>query len=162
MTDPDVRPAVLVIVRDGTRVLLARHRYHETDLPVLIAGMIEQGETAEHAAAREVAEETGLAVSVDGILGTYVYHRDARHLLMIGCMATALTSEVTLDDELIDAGWYPIDELPAWPADLAAPRHVQRLPTPAHRPCSGWPPIAFATPGRRRHTAVLLGPATRA
>ena len=117
MTESGGRPAVLVIVRHDSRILLARHRYHATDLPVLIAGMIEEGETAEEAAVREVSEETGLDVTLSGILGTYRYRDDQRTLLMIAVLATSRSTEIQLDNELTHAAWYELDELPPWPAD---------------------------------------------
>lgn len=124
MSDPPLRPAVLVIVQNGGRVLLARHRYHATDLPVLIAGMIEDGESAEKVALREVAEETGLDVTLDGILGTYPYRDDRQSLLMIAYLASSASAELALGDELTDASWHDPGDLPRWPSDWPN----QRLP----------------------------------
>ena len=117
MSDAPLRPAVLVIVQNAGRVLLATHRYHQTDLPVLIAGMIEDGESAEEAARREVAEETGLKITLEGILGTYPYRDDRQNLLMIAFLASSASAELVLDDELTDAAWHDPGDLPPWPPE---------------------------------------------
>lgn len=58
-------PAAVALVRDATGRLLVCRRAHEPGLGrwSLPGGVIEPGETGEQAAAREVAEETGLDLS---------------------------------------------------------------------------------------------------
>lgn len=62
-------PAAGVVVRDGDRVLLARHL--EGDVWVLPGGAIEPEETPADAALRELWEETGLVARLEAILGVY-------------------------------------------------------------------------------------------
>lgn len=58
-------PAAVALVRDGAGRLLVCRRAHEPGLGrwSLPGGVIEPGETGEQAAAREVAEETGLVLA---------------------------------------------------------------------------------------------------
>ncbi|MEW5717700.1 MAG: NUDIX domain-containing protein [Chloroflexota bacterium] len=63
-------PSVTILVFDeNNRVLLLRHA--NRDLWVAPGGMIEPDETPEHAAQREMQEETGCAVDLIRILGVY-------------------------------------------------------------------------------------------
>lgn len=59
-----------VLIRDD-RVLLVHNERDEWELP---GGRIEPGETPEQCVAREIAEESGLAVHVAEILDAWVYH----------------------------------------------------------------------------------------
>jgi len=51
-----------VVLLDGDRLLLARHRRDNGSYWVLPGGSVESGETPEDAAVREVREETGLEI----------------------------------------------------------------------------------------------------
>jgi 8-oxo-dGTP pyrophosphatase MutT (NUDIX family) len=63
-------PSVSVALRDPNgRVMLARHA--EGDVWVLPGGAVEPGETPPDAALREMFEETGLLVSLTGIVGVF-------------------------------------------------------------------------------------------
>ena len=57
-----------VVLLQGDRILLARHRRPERDYWVLPGGGVEEGESPEQAAVREVREETGLAIEIDRLL----------------------------------------------------------------------------------------------
>jgi 8-oxo-dGTP diphosphatase len=72
-----VIPCVGAIIRDEAGRLLLIRRGHEPGkgLWSIPGGRIEPGESDESALVREVREETGLAVSVDRLIGTV--HRPA-------------------------------------------------------------------------------------
>ncbi len=80
-------------------------------------GHIEQGETAEQTAIREVAEETGIRGSVLAALGSIDYwfvtegrrvHKTVHHYLM-----RSLGGELSDDDvEVTEVAWVPLEELP--------------------------------------------------
>jgi mutator protein MutT len=65
-----VRIAVGAVLRDAGRVLLVRRANPPSrGLWAVPGGRVEPGETLEAAVRREVLEETGLTVRVDGLLG---------------------------------------------------------------------------------------------
>lgn len=81
-------------------------------------GHIEQGETAEQTAVREVAEETGIRGSVLAALGRIDYwfvtdgrrvHKTVHHYLM-RCSGGELCDD---DVEVTEVAWVPLQELPA-------------------------------------------------
>ena len=63
-------PTVDVVVRVDDRIVLIE-RLNEPKGWALPGGFVDYGETVEHAAIREVEEETGLKVTLDGLLGVY-------------------------------------------------------------------------------------------
>ena len=65
-----VRAAGGIVVRDGRVLLVHRPRYDDWSFP---KGKLEDGESWEEAAAREVEEETGLACRVHEELGRARY-----------------------------------------------------------------------------------------
>ncbi len=79
-------------------------------------GHIEDGETAEQAAVREVAEETGIEGKVLSPLGTIDYwfvaenrrvHKTVHHFLL-----EAVGGELSDEDiEVTEVAWVPLDEL---------------------------------------------------
>jgi NAD+ diphosphatase len=107
---PRIDPAIIVLVSDGDRALLGRQAAWPPGRYSTIAGFVEPGESLEDAVAREVLEETGIAV--DGI----EYHSSQPWpfpaSLMLGFTAHALSREVLrLDQELEDARWFSRSDL---------------------------------------------------
>ena len=95
-----------IVNEDEDRMLLVRQfgdeRYY------LIAGYVDQGETAEHAVAREVKEETGLTVT------RMKYHRShyyaPSNTLMLFYTATVSDGPVHPNEEVDDYGWFSIKQ----------------------------------------------------
>lgn len=103
---PRTDPAIIVLVQDraGEHCLLGRQRGWPAGLYSTLAGFVEPGETLEQAVAREVAEESGVLVHDARYVGSQPWPFPAS--LMLGFMATALTSEIQVDgEELEDARW---------------------------------------------------------
>ncbi|MGK2188967.1 MAG: NAD+ diphosphatase [Pseudomonadales bacterium] len=111
---PRVAPCVIVVIRRGERMLLARSSRTRRPMYSLIAGFVEPGESLEQAVAREVKEETGLQVS--NIRYRLSQPWPFPHQLMAGFFADYESGELVLQqDELADAGWFVPDHTPPIP-----------------------------------------------
>jgi NAD+ diphosphatase len=112
---PHLHPAVIVLVRDGDRVLLARKAAWAPGRYALVAGFVDNGESLEGAVRREVKEEVGVDVKDVQYVGSQNWPFPSQ--LMVGFVASYAGGEITLDpEELEDARWFPRDDLPQGPA----------------------------------------------
>ncbi|MEQ9490278.1 MAG: NAD(+) diphosphatase [Alphaproteobacteria bacterium] len=108
---PRTDPAVIMLIHDGAgNALLGRQRSWAPGMHSTLAGYVEPGEGLEDAVAREVMEESGIAV------------RDIRYhssqpwpfpsSIMLGFFAEAATKDIQVDeDELESADWFSRDFL---------------------------------------------------
>jgi NAD+ diphosphatase len=107
---PRTDPVVIMLIHRGDRCLLARKPMFLPGMFSCLAGFIEPGETIEDAVRRETMEEAGVRA------GRVAYHASQPWplpfgQLMIGCMAEALTDEITLEaEELEDGRWFSREE----------------------------------------------------
>lgn len=121
ITYPYLSPAVIVRVSRGDTVLLARSPGFPAGRYSVIAGFVEPGESIEHAARREVMEETGISISNLRYFGSQPW--PFPHSLMIGFTAEYAGGKVTPDgQEIEDAGWFDRDSLPDLPGKEAIAR----------------------------------------
>lgn len=123
---PRTDPVVIMLVTDGERCILAHEYRYANKMYSTLAGFLEPGEDIEHAVRREVLEETNIKV------GRVAYHSSQPwpfpHSLMMGCIAYAETSEITVDkSELAEARWFSRDEARA----MLEKRHPDGLTAPA-------------------------------
>jgi NAD+ diphosphatase len=107
---PHTDPAIIVIVTNKEKCLLARQAGWPPKRYSVIAGFVEPGESLENAVSREVSEETGIK------LNSISYHSSQPWpfpgSIMIGFNAEAETSAITLyDNELEDAKWFSREEI---------------------------------------------------
>lgn len=101
---PRIDPAVIVLVHRGEHCLLGRQASWPEGRFSTIAGFVEPGETLEEAVAREVREETNIAVADARYLASQPWPFPAA--LMLGFHATAQSSDIRLNDgELVEARW---------------------------------------------------------
>lgn len=111
---PRLSPCVIVAVWRPGEILLAHHRRHSSPIHTVLAGFIEAGESAEQAAVREVAEETGVNIDDLRYYGSQPW--PFPHSLMLGFTARWQRGEICIDErELSHAAWYRWDQLPQLP-----------------------------------------------
>jgi NAD+ diphosphatase len=107
---PRTDPAIMALVWRGDRCVLARQHGWPKGFYAAVAGFVEPGESTEDAAAREIAEELGLAVTNLTYFRSQPWPFPAS--LMIGYFAEATSDDLVIDhDELEDARWFSRDEL---------------------------------------------------
>lgn len=107
---PRTDPVVIMLVDDGDRLLLGRQPSWEPGRYSALAGFVEAGESLEEAVAREVLEETGVAVSSPRYVGSQPWPFPSS--LMLGFTARYAGGEVAPNDrELDDARWFSREEL---------------------------------------------------
>jgi 8-oxo-dGTP diphosphatase len=103
--------SLALVLRDGRMLLIKRgvepHKGHWCPP----GGVIEEGESPEEAAIREVREETGLDVSVRAKLGEVLGPVTGRYLGVFLCAVEGGTLEPS-PPEVSDARWFPFEELP--------------------------------------------------
>jgi NAD+ diphosphatase len=106
---PRTDPAVIMVVVDGDapddRCLLGRHPAWPPGRYSTLAGFVEPGESIEQAVRREVLEEAGIHVGDVDYFGSQPW--PLPRSLMIGCIARAESTEVSVDgEEIEDARWF--------------------------------------------------------
>jgi NAD+ diphosphatase len=120
---PHLHPAVIVIVRDGDRVLLARKAIWAPGRYALVAGFVDNGESLEGCVAREVKEEVGVDVKDITYVGSQNWPFPSQ--LMVGFVATYAGGEIKVDpEELEDARWFPVGSLPSLPSRHSISRYL--------------------------------------
>ncbi|MHA1107692.1 MAG: NAD(+) diphosphatase [Alphaproteobacteria bacterium] len=123
---PRTDPAVIMLVSRGDRVLLGRKREWVEGMYSALAGFVEPGESLEAAVAREVMEETAVAISNVRYQSSQPWPFPAS--LMLGFYADAESEEIEFDtNELEDARWFTRAELAAGGAGLANRRRSDSI-----------------------------------
>jgi len=104
-----------VLVEDGSVLLVRRRNPPFAGRYALPGGFVDYGETVEAAAAREVQEETGLAVAVERLIGVYSDpKRDPRgHTVSVAFLVRHRGGTLAGADDADEARFFPLDALPA-------------------------------------------------
>jgi len=127
---PRISPAMMVLVKKGDAILLARNAASPTNRYSALAGFLEAGESVEDAVHREVFEEVGLRVRDLRYFGSQSW--PFPHSLMIAFTAEWESGEINPDpSEIADARWFgPGDALPEFPAGVSIAGELIRANLP--------------------------------
>lgn len=109
-------PTTDVIIHHPERGIVLIERGQSPHGFALPGGFIDEGESAEAAAIREMREETSLDVALTGLLGVYSRpDRDPRrHTLSVAFTGLARNPDaLRAGDDALRAAFYPLDALPA-------------------------------------------------
>ncbi len=118
---PRLSPSIIVLVHREDEVLLARNHLFPPGLFSTLAGFVEPGESIEETVRREVFEEVGVK------LGSLQYHGSQPwpfpNSLMLGFHAAYESGDIVCqEDEIAEARWFPLDDLPQIPGKFAISR----------------------------------------
>ena len=120
---PRISPAVMVLVRRGRELLLARSPHFKPGVFSALAGFVEAGETLEECAAREVKEEVGIDIEHLRYFSSQSW--PFPNSLMVAFFAEYAGGEITPEPEEIEAAdWFDIDNLPRLPDTVSIARRL--------------------------------------
>jgi NAD+ diphosphatase len=120
---PRISPAVIVLVTRGDTMLLARAAGFPEPFFSTLAGFVEPGESLEETLMREVREEVGIEIHNIRYFGSQPW--PFGRSLMIGFTAEHAGGEIRIDgQEIVDAGWFTVDDLPRVPPRLSIARQL--------------------------------------
>jgi len=120
---PRISPAIIVAVKKGNKLLLARNKQRKLGFYSVLAGFVEPGETLEECVKREVREETGIEVKNIRYFTSQPW--PFPNALMIGFTADYAGGEIREDNrEIADAGWFSPENLPRVPGPISIARKL--------------------------------------
>lgn len=118
---PRLAPSIIVLIHKEREVLLARNHRFPEGMYSTLAGFVEPGEAIEETLIREVREEVAVDVSNLEYMGSQSW--PFPNSLMLGFLAEYAGGEIVCqEDEIADAGWFDIEDLPAIPGKVAISR----------------------------------------
>lgn len=120
---PHISPAIIVAIRKEDKLLLLKNKKFPGKMYSVLAGFVEAGESLEDCLIREVYEEAGIQVK------NIRYHSSQSwpfpDSLMVGFSAEWAGGELRPDDdEIADARWFSLEELPEIPRPISISRHL--------------------------------------
>jgi len=112
---PRIAPSIIVLIKKGDQILMARGSHFPEGVYALIAGFVEPGESLEEAVHREVMEEVGITIK------NLRYHSSQSwpfpNSFMLAFTAEYAEGEIRIDaHEIESAGWYSKNNLPGRPS----------------------------------------------
>ena len=112
---PRVSPCIIVAIYRDDHILLAMGtRHKDTGMYSTLAGFVESAESLEQAVHREVLEEVGVTIKTLEYFGSQPW--PFPHSLMAGYIAEYAGGNIVIDnDEICDANWYHVNDLPKIP-----------------------------------------------
>jgi NAD+ diphosphatase len=120
---PRLSPAVITLVENDGKALLARNAKAPRPFFSCLAGFVEPGETLEETVEREVLEEVGVQVKDIAYFGSQAW--PLTHSLMIGFRARYAGGDLKPDrTEIAEAGWFEPGSLPTMPGRISIARRL--------------------------------------
>ncbi len=120
---PRLSPAVMVLVRDGDKLLLARSPRFKPGVYSALAGFVEPGESVEECARREVREEVGIEIANLRYFASQPW--PFPNSLMLAFFADYAGGAIRPDpDEIEAADWFTLDRLPTLPEPISISRRL--------------------------------------
>ena len=105
---------VLLLDEDEKNILLVKNKGEGTSYYTLPGGAVEKGETLEKAAVREVKEETGLEVQIDGVftISEAFFEERGHHAIFFTFIGKIIGGEITisLPEEIEEVTWMAVEE----------------------------------------------------
>lgn len=118
---PRLSPSIIVLVRKGDEMLLARNANWPSGFYSTLAGFVEPGESVEQTLHREVLEEVGVRVKNLHYLGSQSW--PFPNSLMLGYHADYDGGDIVCQEgEIADAQWFRFDAMPNVPPPTAISR----------------------------------------
>ncbi|MFZ2163356.1 MAG: NAD(+) diphosphatase [Sideroxyarcus sp.] len=118
VTYPRISPAVMVLIKRGDELLLARSPRFKPGVFSALAGFVEAGETLEQCAAREIREEVGIEITNLQYYGSQSW--PFPDSLMVAFFADYAGGTITPDPSEIEAaGWFKCNALPTLPEPMS-------------------------------------------
>ena len=108
-----------MVHRRGRVLLLRRNNPPNKGKWALPGGLVELGETVQGAAVREILEETGLEVAIEGLLDVQSdMHADKHskleyHYVLVDYLAKPVGGRLRLDSESSGSGWFDARQIGA-------------------------------------------------
>lgn len=120
---PRISPSMIVLVTRGDEILLARSPRFVTGVYSTLAGFAEPGESAEDCLVREVREEVAVEVRNIQYVGSQCW--PFPHSMMLGFHAEYAGGDIVMQpDEIEDAKWFSVHDLPPLPAGRSIARYL--------------------------------------
>ncbi|TJZ73012.1 NAD(+) diphosphatase [Chitiniphilus eburneus] len=112
---PRVSPAMMVLIRRGRDLLLARSPHFRSGVYSALAGFVEPGESLEACAHRETMEEVGVRIANLRWFGSQSWAFP--HSLMLAFEADYVSGDIVPEaGEIEDARWFSPERLPELPS----------------------------------------------
>lgn len=123
---PRICPCMIVLIKRGKEILLARSPHFLPNVYSALAGFMEPGESVEEAVHREVNEEVG--IKIKNLQYRFSQPWPFSDSLMLGFTAEHLAGEIEIDGvEIEDAGWFTLENLPALPSSISIAKKLIEL-----------------------------------
>lgn len=132
------KPLVTAAIVEKGHILAVREgsgaHHQRWNLP---GGKLDLGEHLTDAVAREVREETGYKVEVEGLFGVYSYVNLGKHCLRFVFLAHVTGGEPRCGKDILDLRWFDLSQMLALPdRELSRPKVLREMLTDLREPKS--------------------------